>query len=465
VSELSIPLESIMPCFQGVIPSWVTTCSADGIPNATIVSIVQYVDSDRVALTRQFMNKSRINLDANPQAQLVVVNPCNGEQFALDTHFLHTETDGPIFDAVAANLDAIASMTGMLGVFRLRGVDIHGVLACEPFGAIELRSGASERRPVRDMLPMLDEFTRRLSVCTEYSEAVRVGLEALDDLFGFGYSVLLTADERSDRLFAVASNGYMPSGVGAEVPIGYGPIGVAAQRWKVVCVPSVTRSRSLSAAIQDSIRQSGGEPSAFEIELPGLARADSAAAVPLIAHGELTGVLYLESERPGDFGPGDERLLRILGVHLAGALVGLQADRGESAPPEPTPTTTPDGEPLGVSYYQADDSVFVDGAYVVKGIPGRILWKLLREHDADGRVSFTNRELRLDERLGLPPGQDNLEARLLVLRKRLAALDCGIGLDRAGRGRMVLHLEAPLTLSEVPTAGPMRAAHEPSGDA
>ena len=119
------------------------------------------------------------------------------------------------------------------------------------------------------------------------------------------------------------------------------------------------------------------------------------------------------------------------------------------------------GAPLAVTYYQADDSVFVDGAYLVKGVPGRILWKLLREHDVDDRVSFTNRELRLDEQLGLPPGNDNLEARLLVLRKRLAALDCGIGLDSAGRGRMALRLDAPLTLSEVQTAGPMRAAHEP----
>lgn len=460
MSELSVPLESIMACFQGVNPSWVATCSADGVPNATIVSIVHYVDSERVALTRQFMNKSRINLDENPRAQVIVVDPSNGDQFALDLHYLRTESEGPLFDAVAANLDAIASMTGMTGVFRLRGVDIHSVLACEPFGSSV--PVASERHGERDVLPLLDEFVRRLSVCIEYAEAARVGLEALDDLFGFHYSVLLTADERGDRLFAVASNGYVSSGVGAEVPIGYGPIGIAAQRRRVVCVPSVTRSRSINAAIQDSIRRSGGEPSAVEIELPGLERVDSAAAVPLLARGELTGVLYLESERAGDFGPGNERLLRILGGHLAGALAMLQADRGESAPLEPEPTQTPGGEPLAVTYYQADDSVFVDGAYVVKGVPGRILWKLLREHDADGRVSFTNRELRLDERLGLPPGNDNLEARLLVLRKRLAVLECGIGLERVGRGLLALHIGAPVTLSEVPTAGLMRAAHAPS---
>jgi len=64
----------------------------------------------------------------------------------------------------------------------------------------------------------------------------------------------------------------------------------------------------------------------------------------------------------------------------------------------------------------------------------------------------------------LPPGNDNLEARLLVLRKRLAALDWGIGLERVGRGLLALHLGAPITLSELPTAGPMRPAHEAVGD-
>ncbi len=462
MSELSVPLESIRPCLRGVLPSWFVTCSAEGVPNATILSIVRYVDFERVALTRQFFNKTRANLDANPQAQVIVVDPGSGDQFVLDLRYLHTESEGPIFDEVEANLTAVASQMGMSDVFRLRGVDIHRVLRCDPFG--ETDAPLEEPAAGRDVLPPLDEFMRRLSLCVDYAEAARVGLEALDDLFGFAYSIILTADERGDRLFAVSSNGYVPSGVGAEVPIGVGLVGVAAERHRVVCVPNLARTRAMNAAVQDSIRRSGGEPSAAEIELPGLERVQSAAAVPLLARGELTGVLYLESERQGDFGPGQERLLRIVGGQLAAALAVLQADRSESDAGEATTAATPRGEPLAVAYYQADDSVFVDDTYVVKGVPGRILWKLLRENAADGRASFTNRELRLDERLGLPAGNDNLEARLLVLRKRLAALECGIAVERVDRGRLSLTVAGPLTLLEVPTTGPMRAAHQGSVD-
>ena len=70
-----IALESILPCLQGVIPSPFATCSPDGTPNITYMSIVHYIDSDRVALSRQFFNKTRANLDANPFAQVRVVDP------------------------------------------------------------------------------------------------------------------------------------------------------------------------------------------------------------------------------------------------------------------------------------------------------------------------------------------------------------------------------------------------------
>ena len=92
-----------------------------------------------------------------------------------------------------------------------------------------------------------------------------------------------------------------------------------------------------------------------------------------------------------------------------------------------------------------------DSAYIVKGAPGRILWSMLKAHVDSGRTQFSNRELRLDESLELPAGNDNLEARLLVLRRRLADLGCGVSLERVGRGQLELRLERTAELTEVPT--------------
>lgn len=456
-----VRLESISRCLQGIIPAWIATCSGDGIPNVTTLSIVHHVDSERVALSRQFFNKTSANLAANPRAQVIVVDPETAEQFVLDLRFLHTETEGPTFDRAKANLDAVASQTGMTGVFRLRGVDIHQVTSCVAVGEGS-RTPAAEGQAT-DLLALLDELVRRLGACLTYDDATRVGLEALEDLFGFRRSILLVADLARDRLFAVASNGYRSSSAGAEVPVGTGLIGVAAERRRVVCVSSLARSRGMRAAIGEALERQGADRAGPEIPLPGLDAVRSAAAVPLIVRDELTGVLYLESERTGEFGPGEERLLRVIGGHLAAALATLQGEHGESAAgPVRRPTPAPEGEVSKVVYYQADDSVFVDDEYVIKGVPGRILWKLTNEFAASGRTAFSNRELRLDEGLGLPAGNDNLEARLLVLRKRLAVAGCGIVLERVGRGRLELRPARPLHLREVPTGGPMSASHRPS---
>lgn len=461
MSELSVALEDIARCFQGVIPSWIATCSADGVPNVTVLSIVLYVDEERVALTRQFFNKTSANLDVNPWAQVIVVDPQTLDQFLLDLRFLRTETEGATFDAAKANLDAVASQTGMEGVFRLRGVDIHRVLGCTPVR--EMLGAAPTRRDGQRTIQALDEYVRRLAGCVDYAAATRVGLGALEDLFGFGHCILLVADERGDRLFAVASNGYGASAAGAEAPFGVGVIGIAAERRRAICVPSLARSRGMRAAIHGGLRQTDATLAAKEIPLPGLPGAQSVAAVPLVVRNVLAGVLYLESERAGAFGEGDERLLGILGGHLASALRAFEDDRRESpSPPAGPPDVSSAQAPIEAVYYQSDDSVFVCGEYVIKGVPGRILWKLLREHVASARTDFTNRELRLDEHLGLPAGNDNLEARLLVLRKRLAAAQCGVGLERVSRGRLELRLSRPLSLSEVQTSGPMRAAHLPA---
>jgi adenylate cyclase len=85
-----IALESIMSCFRGVIPSPFATCLPDGTPNITYMSIVHYVDADRVALSRQFFNKTRENLDRNPASEVRVVDPETMQQYNLDLVYLHT---------------------------------------------------------------------------------------------------------------------------------------------------------------------------------------------------------------------------------------------------------------------------------------------------------------------------------------------------------------------------------------
>jgi hypothetical protein len=165
--------------------------------------------------------------------------------------------------------------------------------------------------------------------------------------------------------------------------------------------------------------------------------AEGAATVPLAVGDDALGVLYVEGETPRAFT----------------GLAGLLRTLGMSSPAQPA---------LELVYYQADDTVLCDSHYLVKGAPGRILWSMLKAHVRAGRTQFSNRELRLDESLGLPAGNDNLEARLLVLRRRLADLGCGIMLERVGRGRLELTLDRPATLTVVPTTGPMRDAPSPA---
>jgi len=103
-----------------------------------------------------------------------------------------------------------------------------------------------------------------------------------------------------------------------------------------------------------------------------------------------------------------------------------------------------------VRHYRSDDSIFIDDAYLTKGIPGRLFWKLLQAFVGTGRASFTNKEMRLDASLGLPDIKDNLEARLILLRRRLDERCEFMRLVPAGRGHLHLDVRRGVTLEELP---------------
>lgn len=121
--------DEIKAAMQGVIPSHVVTCSHDGTPNASAISQVYYVDADHVALSHQFFNKTKRNLEENPRAMAWVISPETFEAWDLDLEFVRSDTSGPIFDIMEMQLEAIASMVGMKGIFKLQAADVFRVIA------------------------------------------------------------------------------------------------------------------------------------------------------------------------------------------------------------------------------------------------------------------------------------------------------------------------------------------------
>ena len=100
-------------------------------------------------------------------------------------------------------------------------------------------------------------------------------------------------------------------------------------------------------------------------------------------------------------------------------------------------------------YYENDCSVFLGDDYLIKGVAGSVLWKLLRDHQQHGRTDFSNRELRLAPDIRLPDICDNLEARLVLLTRRLVERDACLRIEKTGRGRFRLRVRRPILLEVV----------------
>jgi adenylate cyclase len=124
-------LSDLARCFEGVVPSVIATASADGTPNITHLSKVHFVDDERVALSDQFFSKTKSNLCENPYACVLVVDPSTYDEYRLLLRYERSERRGKLFDRVDRDIEAIAALTGMQGVFKLRGVDIYRVLELE----------------------------------------------------------------------------------------------------------------------------------------------------------------------------------------------------------------------------------------------------------------------------------------------------------------------------------------------
>ncbi len=286
----------------------------------------------------------------------------------------------------------------------------------------------------RNVLAALRNTSERLARHVELDPLLGETLACLDSEFGIDHAMVLLYDEHGQRVFTVASLGYPSSGIGSEILLGEGAIGVAAQERRPIHDNAV--GSSLHVVFTN------------EIPVPGLPESRSQLAVPMVVGEQLMGVLYVESQLDQRFNADDEAALVSLAVHLAMAIRITQSvqDIGEEPGTSVEPEKTPGGEPLTVRHFRENDSIFLGEDYLIKGVAGSIFAVLVRDFTELGRTEFTNRELRLDPRVRLPAVSDNLEGRLILLERRLTERGAPVRIEKSGRGRFRLVSAQPLRL-------------------
>jgi adenylate cyclase len=448
---MTIRLRDLSACFEGVIPSIIATVSADRIPNISYLSHVVLVDDEHVALSNQFFSKTAANIRANPTAALILVDPRDGLQYRLVVTYDRSLDSGELFEDMAAQLRATSAQINMGHVMRLRGVDVYRVRSIDaipsPTTAMAHSSSAATSH-----LAAAAAVARRISEESEIGAVIDAVLDGLRDGFRCGAAMLLLKDPASERLVAVGSRGYPSTGIGSEVAMGEAVIGTAASERRSVRISDMSRIRRFGSAVRAS---SAEENRTRIIALPGMPDAMSQVALPLIAQGALRGVLFLESTERLAFTKEVEASLSVVAAHAAAtlALVENEGSDEQSIVTSVEVSGPSAGRPFNVVHHAYDDSVFIDNEYLIKGVPGRLLVHLLGLHLQEGRAEFTNREMRLSDKLRLPDFKDNLETRLLLLRRRLEEKAAPIRLVRTGRGRLRLELAGPTLLETVRAEG------------
>jgi adenylate cyclase len=441
-----LTVDAIRDCFDSTVPAIMATADLEGTPNVTYLSQVQFVDNEHIALSYQFFNKTRQNILVNPHAQLLILDTKEAATYRLSLTFLRTETAGPLFERMKAKLAGIASHTGMSGVFRLLGSDIFHVTDIQRVSSAVL----PPQPPRRSTLAALRVASERLMACTDLEQILSELPACLEEQFNIQHSMMLMFDAPNQRLYTVASRGYDESGIGSEIALGQGVIGVAARERTPIRIGHMSAEYAYSRTIRESLQDSGAaDVLEMEIPMPGLSESHSQIAVPIVACDRLIGVLFAESPLDLRFTYDDEDALVTLAAQLGMAIHILQgvSEASDEQPAVENKPVQPEGTALLVRHYAENDSIFLGDDYLIKGVAGSIFWTLLRDYLDKNRTAFTNRELRLDTRIRLPDISDNLEARLILLGRRLSERNAGIHIEKTGRGRFQLCVCRPIQLT------------------
>ena len=97
---------------------------------------------------------------------------------------------------------------------------------------------------------------------------------------------------------------------------------------------------------------------------------------------------------------------------------------------------------LAFAFHRRDATMSCNGEHLLRGVPAKILQKVLMAYSLTNRTTFEHREFRRDPDLGLDPLNPNLEGRLRILSERLEDRLQGIRIVKNSRGQFKLVVTA-----------------------
>ena len=188
-------------------------------------------------------------------------------------------------------------------------------------GADSLAELAAKLERKNEEIKIIQQISAEVIATLELDEILEVSLKTMEAALEFQRCMILLAAPSGESLELAASRGYEASGLGAEVKIGQGVIGVAAKRQRIMRMGNIQSQLTYLSAVRSRMQASGQSEGVEDVvALPGLANAQSQIAIPLVIRDRLVGVFAVESDRPSAFDELDEFLLSIVANQVAGAI-------------------------------------------------------------------------------------------------------------------------------------------------
>ena len=248
---------------------------------------MRFVDRDRIALSNQFFSKTARNLAENPRASVLVIDPLTFDEFRLTLAYERTK-------------NVVRSSTNCARISK-RSRPSAGQPTCSSCGP-PTSIASSHSTPCRApwiRRPMIARLARRTAGrlvgrahdpaarCADLDTLVATTVDGLAELFDYQHSALMLLDETGTRLYTIASHGYQEEGVGSEVVVGEGIVGMAAARGRPIRLGNLRQLQKYANTVRAMSEDRANR--ANEIPVPVMPIAESRIAIPAMAFGQSWG--------------------------------------------------------------------------------------------------------------------------------------------------------------------------------